>query len=101
MRKKQDKINIDYLAQLSQLELEEKEKQRLEKQLKEVIDYFGQLEKIDTSKTVSTAQTTERKNVFQEEKTEKRQLLSLAGLKLKKRLTRKYFVIPRIIDREN
>ncbi len=49
---------LDHLSKLARVELPEKQRPKLKKQLSEILDYFKKLEKLDTEKNEPTSQTT-------------------------------------------
>lgn len=51
-----DKKTIKYLADLSRIEVKEKEEEKLLKDLREILDYFEQLKEIDTENIEPTRQ---------------------------------------------
>ena len=56
-----------HLAKLAQLELTPKERQKLQKQLSEILDYVGQLSKVKTAKIEPTSQVTGLENVLRQD----------------------------------
>ncbi len=63
------KINVSHVAQLANLPLTDEEKNKLETQLSETLDYVKQLEEIDTKGVEPTSQVTGLENVFREDET--------------------------------
>lgn len=57
------------MAQLANLPLTDEEKNKLETQLSETLDYVKQLEEIDTKGVEPTSQVTGLENVFREDET--------------------------------
>ena len=62
------KETIDYLSKLALLDLTEEEKEKLSKQLSDIISYFKKLNDLDTSDVKPTTHAIEGlKNVFRED----------------------------------
>ena len=62
------KETIDYLSKLALLDLTEEEKEKLSKQLRDIISYFKKLNDLDTSNVKPTTHAIEGlKNVFRED----------------------------------
>ncbi len=62
------KETIDYLSKLALLDLSEEEKEKLSKQLRDIISYFKKLNDLDTSEVKPTTHAIEGlKNVFRED----------------------------------
>lgn len=71
-----DKKTLEYLAELGRIELTEAEKPKLLKDLQEILNYFQELQKIDTTNTEPMSGGTLQGNIFRddeikEEKNEK------------------------------
>lgn len=62
--------DVEHIAKLSRLELSESEKKKFAEQLSDVLNYVGQLNKIDTKNIEPTDQVTGLVNVFDEDKIE-------------------------------
>jgi len=70
MPKKEElsKETIEHLSKLALLELSEEEKEKLSKQLGDILDYFKKLNDLDTSNVVPTTHPIEGlSNVFRED----------------------------------
>ena len=65
---KVDKFLIEHIAELARLKLNEKEVRRFLPQLKEILEYFSKLDRVDTSKTKPSFQPVELKNMMREDK---------------------------------
>lgn len=63
-----NKKTLKYLADLSRIELTEKEGEKLLKDLQKILDYFKELQELDTSKIEPLTGGTSLKNVFREDK---------------------------------
>lgn len=62
-----DKKTLEYLAELSRIELDKKEEEKLLKDLKKILDYFEELKSLDTSSIEPISGATELKNSFRED----------------------------------
>ena len=62
-----------HVAALAQLTLSEKEIQKYQGELSEILEYVGQLKKVDTRNIPETSQVTGLENVFREDLSEDRQ----------------------------
>jgi len=67
---KVDKKLIEDVASVARLELSEKEKERFVKELKEVLNAFSAIDKVDTDKVEPMFQPVELKNMMREDKVE-------------------------------
>ncbi len=61
------KKEVEHVASLARLGLDEKEKEKLSRDLDEIFDYFEKLKKIDTKDVEPTAQVAGLANVFRED----------------------------------
>ena len=62
------KSQVRHIANLAQLKLSEKEVKKFQKQLSDILDYIGQLEKLNTGKVEPTNQVTGLENVSRQDK---------------------------------
>lgn len=62
------KDQVKHVAKLAQLSLTEKEIGKFRQQLSAILDYFKQLNKLDTSRVKATSQVTGLENVYREDK---------------------------------
>ena len=62
-----NKKSLEHLADLAQLELAETEKEKFQKDLGNILNYFEELNALDTAKVVPMAGGTQLKNVFRED----------------------------------
>lgn len=62
------KIDILRIAKLANLTLSEGEKDKLEKQLEEILGYIGKLKEVNAQSITETAQVTGLENVTREDK---------------------------------
>ncbi len=70
-KKKQAKLTkekVKHVARLAGLTLSEKEVNKFQKQLSDILDYVAQLDEVDVSKVEPTSQVTELENVSREDK---------------------------------
>ena len=68
MSKKITKEQVEHLAWLARLELSEDEKKLYTNQLNEILEYFSELDELDTEKVDPTYQVIGKLNVFREDK---------------------------------
>ena len=87
---------IEYLARLSRIKLNEEEKERFEKELTKIIEYVSQLKEVDTENVEPSYHVLPVTNVFREDKVEKsldvEEVLKNAPDRVKN-----FFKVPRII----
>ncbi|KKR70339.1 MAG: Aspartyl/glutamyl-tRNA(Asn/Gln) amidotransferase subunit C [Candidatus Woesebacteria bacterium GW2011_GWA2_40_7b] len=62
------KTDVLHIAELAKLDLTEDEVKKFVPQLSTIVDYIGNLSKIDTSKVDATSQTTGLVDVFREDR---------------------------------
>lgn len=62
-----NKESLKHLIELARLEIDEKKQDKLLKDLKSIIDYFKELQKIDTRDAQPMTGGTDLKNVFRED----------------------------------
>jgi aspartyl-tRNA(Asn)/glutamyl-tRNA(Gln) amidotransferase subunit C len=58
---------VDHVAVLARLKFSEEEKERFVSQLNSILEYMGQLGRLDTSSAEPTFHAVARKNVFRED----------------------------------
>ncbi len=61
---------VEYAAKLARLELSEKEKEKYTEQFSKILDYFNQLNEVNTEEIESMAHVLPLKNVMREDKSE-------------------------------
>lgn len=92
-----DKIQIEYVANLSRLKLPETGKELFLEQLSSIFDYVNKLNELDTRDVEPMVRPIEFKNVFREDvKTQsisKQQALENSPIK-----TQHFFKVPQVID---
>jgi len=59
---------VDHIANLARLQLNEQEKERFREQLSAILDYFSQLRSLDTSAIPPTASVLPARNVLREDR---------------------------------
>lgn len=62
-----NKTALAHLAKLARIELDPKEEGKILKDITEVLDYFKELETLDTTKVAPMAGGTDLKNIFRED----------------------------------
>ena len=63
-----DRQTVEHLAKLSDLRLDAQEAERLEKDLRGIVEYISQLSELDTADVEPTYQVFEMTNVWREDK---------------------------------
>lgn len=61
------KKELEHLAKLARIELDPKEEDKLIKDLESLLDYFKELQALDTTNTAPMAGGTDLKNIFRED----------------------------------
>jgi aspartyl-tRNA(Asn)/glutamyl-tRNA(Gln) amidotransferase subunit C len=92
------KIDISRVAQLANIPLSEKEKETLEKELTETLDYIATLNSIDTKHVEPTSQVTGLTNVLR--KDEAMPSLSQNEALQNAQTYNGFFKVPAILDNE-
>ena len=91
------KEEVEKVAHLARLELNENEVNNHAEQLEKILDYIGQLEKIDTDDVTCTTRAIEVVNVFRNDEKKNsdcnEQLLELGPSR-----EDKYFKVPKILN---
>ena len=70
MKVKINKELIEHVAEVARLKLTDKEIEKFSKELKEVIETFSKLDKVDTKGIETSLQPVELKNILREDKKE-------------------------------
>ena len=91
------KIDIEKVAALAKLRLKEGEKQKLEKDLGNILSYVEQLNQLDTSKVEPTSHVLNLENVFREDVI-KPWLVRDELLKHAPQAKGKFFEVPKVIE---
>lgn len=68
--------DVEHVASLAKLQLTKKEIEKFQKQLSQVISYVDELNEVNTSHVELTSQTTELENVYRNDVTEIKDLLT-------------------------
>ena len=76
-----NKTVLEHLAKLTRIELDPKEEEKFLKDLTEILDYFKELEALDTTNVMPMAGGTDLKNIFRED-TERENTDRGAGVEL-------------------
>jgi aspartyl-tRNA(Asn)/glutamyl-tRNA(Gln) amidotransferase subunit C len=76
-----NKTVLEHLAKLARIELNPKEEEKILKDLTEILDYFKELEALDTTNVAPMAGGTDLKNIFRED-TERENTDRGAGVEL-------------------
>lgn len=71
MKVKINKELIEHVAEVARLKLTDKEIEKFSKELKEVIEAFSSIDKVDTKDIDTSLQAVELKNMLREDKEEK------------------------------
>jgi len=65
-----NKKDVEYIANLAHLKVDEEEKELFTKQLGDILNYVEKLNELETEGVIPTAYTVPMKNVFREDKVE-------------------------------
>ncbi len=65
-------INVKHIAKLARLGITEQEEEKFQKELSSILDYVGELNKIDTEGVEPMSGGTDLINVFREDEAEKK-----------------------------
>jgi aspartyl-tRNA(Asn)/glutamyl-tRNA(Gln) amidotransferase subunit C len=65
-----NKKDVEYIANLAHLKVDEDEKELFTKQLGDILNYVEKLNELETEGVIPTAYTVPMKNVFREDKVE-------------------------------
>ena len=71
MKVKINKELIEHVAEVARLKLTDKETEKFSKELREIIESFSKLDKVDTKGIEASLQPVELKNMLREDKKEK------------------------------
>jgi aspartyl-tRNA(Asn)/glutamyl-tRNA(Gln) amidotransferase subunit C len=89
--------DVEHVASLAQLSFSEEEKQKLVRELNEILAYMEQLNSLDTTNVEPLSQVIELSNVFRED-TAKPCLKREEALKNAPAKTEKFFKVPKVIS---
>jgi len=81
--------DVEHVARLAKLTLIPAEVRKFQKQLVKVLDYIGQLDKVNTANIKPTSQTTGLENVFREDRINPQEMLTFND----------YFTVKQIIKK--
>jgi aspartyl-tRNA(Asn)/glutamyl-tRNA(Gln) amidotransferase subunit C len=90
------KKEVEHVAWLAHIELDEQEKALFTEQFNEILDYFKKIDKVDTAGVEPTNHVLELTNVFRKDKTEPT-LSHEEALKNAPKKEKKFFKAPRIV----
>jgi len=94
---KNDKVDVNHLAKLSQMTVTPQEAKKLQKGFKEILKTISALDKLKTKKVSSTFQVTGLKNIFRQDEIDKSRILTQEqALSNAKKKYQGYFVVPAI-----
>ena len=91
--------DVDYVARLAQLELTDEARERLVRELGEVLTYMDKLNELDTDGVEPMMHVLELNNIFREDEV-RPSLDRDAALKNAPKTDGEYFLTPRILDQE-
>lgn len=92
--------DVNHVAKLAKLEFSPPEVEKLEKQLSEVVSYVSELNEVDTKDVEPTSQTTGLTNVSRDDTETKESLSPTQALSGTDKTHNNYFVVPRIVSKE-
>lgn len=96
---KKQKIDINHLAKLCQMNVSDSEAKKLASQFADTLKIVALLEKLDTTRIGSTFQVTGLKNVFREDRIDRSNLhTQQQALKNAKKSHQGYFLVPAIFS---
>ena len=96
MKVKINKELIEHVAEVARLKLTDKEIEKFSKELKEVIEAFSSIDKVDTKDIDTSLQAVELKNMLREDKEEK-SFTQEEALSLTEHKKEGYFKGPKVI----
>ena len=91
------KIDVDHIATLARLSLDDSEKVRLEKDLVKILEYINQLNKLDTTKVEPTSHVLPIQNVFRDDETCPEKIADKKSLDQAPGKDKGHFEVPQII----
>lgn len=94
------KTDVEYVAALAQLELSEEAKERLVREMGDILSYMDQLNELDTSAVEPMMRALEVTNVFREDEVGV-SLPREAALQNAPSHDGEYFIVPRILEGDN
>jgi len=101
-KQKAEKLSVEqveHIAKLARIELTDQEKEKFSKELSSILDYVGQLKKVNTKNIELIKQITGLENVDREDESGvKNQELRKKILEQAPRRKEDYFQVPRILE---
>ena len=95
------KKDIEHVAKLANLKLSSNKLAKFQIQLSKVVKYVGELNKVDTTNTSPTNQTTGLDNVYRKDEINSTRLLTQgSAFSGTEKVHNGYFVVDRVIDSE-
>lgn len=91
------KADVEHVAALAHLSLDEPTKERLVKEMDAILEYMDKLNELDTSAIEPTMHALEMKNVYREDEV-KPSLTRETALMNAPQCDEEYFLVPRILD---
>ena len=91
------KKNVEYVANLSRLELNDSDMDDFAPDLQEILSYIDKLNELDTSNVEPTAHVLPMKNVKREDEI-KSSLSNESALKSAPETTEGFFLVPKVIE---
>ena len=92
-----DKNTVQYVAHLARIELKPKELEKLAEQLKDILGFIDNLNRIDTAKINPTSHILPINNVLREDRG-KDSLSTVKALENAPQQQGDFFVVPKVID---
>ncbi len=93
---------VKHVAKLAKLKLTPSEIKKFQEQLSSVVNYFDELNEVDTKKVEPTSQTTGLTDIFREDKIAVTNILTPEEALLNAKKTyNNYFVVPAILNKND
>lgn len=93
-------IDVSHIAKLAKLPLKKGEEEKFKNQLESILEYVGQIAKVDTKLVSSRGQVTVEENRFREDKViADRMLTQKEALGQAKKTHKGFFVVPAVFDK--
>jgi len=93
-----EKKQVEHIAKLTRIELSEKEKEKFSKELSSILDYVGQLNKVNTAKVEPLAQITGLEGVMRKDEVKIQPKVQNKLLKQAPSRKGDYFQVPKILE---
>ncbi|MEA2022019.1 MAG: Asp-tRNA(Asn)/Glu-tRNA(Gln) amidotransferase subunit GatC [Candidatus Caldatribacteriota bacterium] len=90
------KKEVEYVAQLANLEFDKKEKEEYTAQLNSILDYFKKINELNTKNILPTAYITDMPNLINEDKVES-SFPQKTVISMSNNTKRGYFKVPKIM----